>query len=62
MFLIIFLPIRNWRQWLKIDKGIVIEQKIISIFENYQKMKDDLQELMQKWEAIHLEIEGFSVD
>ena len=31
-------------------------------FENYQKMKDDLQELMQKWEAIHLEIEGFSVD
>jgi len=31
-------------------------------FENYQKMKDDLQELMQKWEAIHLEIEGFSAD
>jgi len=31
-------------------------------FEDYQKMKDDLQELMQKWEAIHLEIEDFSSD
>jgi ATP-binding cassette subfamily F protein 3 len=31
-------------------------------FENYQKMKDELQELMQKWEAIHLEIEGYSLD
>jgi ATP-binding cassette subfamily F protein 3 len=31
-------------------------------FENYQKMKDDLQELMQKWEGIHLEIEDFSAD
>ena len=29
----------SYHLWLKIDKGIVIEQKIISIFENYQKIE-----------------------
>ena len=29
-------------------------------FENYQKMKDDLQELMQKWEDITLKLESYN--
>ncbi|WP_298498107.1 ABC-F family ATP-binding cassette domain-containing protein [uncultured Algibacter sp.] len=30
-----------------------------NFFDNYQKMKADLQEYMQKWEDIHIEIEAF---
>ena len=30
-----------------------------NFFDNYQKMKTNLQELMQKWEDIQLEIEQF---
>jgi len=31
-----------------------------AFFENYQKMKDELQELMQKWEDLQLELETLS--